>query len=82
MADNAEEELLRKSPHVIPFPDPPAGTLFAMVDRRDEEAHERVGELLEDVLATAPRRRSSSAKKRERKEKVCLNPPRIHVCLK
>lgn len=81
IADNAEEELLRKSPQVIPFPDPPAGMLFATVDRRDEEAHERVGELLEDVLATSPRRRSS-AKKRERKAKVRLNPSRSCICLK
>lgn len=74
LANEAEEEQLRKSPNVVPFPDPPDGMLFAIADNRDRDAHERLSELLEDVLATAPRRMSQGAKpQREKRVKVGLS---------
>jgi hypothetical protein len=73
MEDDAEEGKLDWAGNIIPFPEPPGGMLFAVADDRDRDAHERVSELIEDVLATAPRRISSVTKQR-RIVKVPIHP--------
>ena len=38
------------------FPQPPEGKLFAIADERDQISHDRICKLMDDILASAPRR--------------------------
>lgn len=66
------EELDRYRPAygalVVPFPKLKQGTLFAIEDERDRAAHDRISELIEDIVAAAPRRIDDSNPTRRAKD--------------
>ncbi len=43
-------------PQLTTFPELQPGVLFVMADEKDKIAHDKISEMIEDVLATAPRR--------------------------
>ena len=54
--EEEEEEPVDADLRINMFPPPPEGKLFEIDDERDDVAHERICELVDDTLASAPRR--------------------------
>ena len=61
---------------LIPFPEAPSNQLFATdADEEDDIAHARILELIDDLLAVAPRRDTGLRRKRLRGERKVGVPP-------
>lgn len=57
MQGKKKEALSSEGPRLQGFPQIPEGQLFIIDNEQDRTAHERISELLDDILAAAPRRR-------------------------